>query len=550
MRRVVILLSLLLVAAKGSEQPPNIVLFMAEDLSPRIGAYGDSLAQTPNVDALAREGRRYTRAFTTAGVCAPSRAAIIMGVHQGTWGAGHMRAAAKDYVAVPPAEWKAFPELLRAAGYYTVTNGKTDYQMSSSFGGAFGGPSSIWDEERGEDWRGRAVGQPFFLYYNLNATHESQVWPTWMWPRDLISWLLWPLRVLNHLQWPLGTDPEQVVVPPYYPDTATVRADMARHYNNIAVMDAEVGAVLAKLEEDGLADDTLVVFMTDHGDGLPRAKRWTYDSGLHVPLVVRWPERVAPSEVNGELVSGVDLAPTFLSLAGASVPEQMQGRTFLGPDPEPEPDFVYAARDRMDEASDTVRAVRSRRWKYIRNFVPDQPYVLDMSFRNHMPMMREMIALDAEGDLQGPPALWFQDSRPADELYDTDSDPHEIHNLAEDPAQADRLGRMRGELDRWLADSGDMGLLPEDEIAAQFWPGGQQPVTSMPVLRFIEESDGVRLEAHSTTEGASIEISVNEGSWEIYTRPVAVLSGALVSARAVRYGWAQSGEVSAVVPKR
>ena len=458
MRRVVILLSLLLVAAKGSEQPPNIVLFMAEDLSPRIGAYGDSLAQTPNVDALAREGRRYTRAFTTAGVCAPSRAAIIMGVHQGTWGAGHMRAAAKDYVAVPPAEWKAFPELLRAAGYYTVTNGKTDYQMSSSFGGAFGGPSSIWDEERGEDWRGRAVGQPFFLYYNLNATHESQVWPTWMWPRDLISWLLWPLRVLNHLQWPLETNPEEVVVPPYYPDTATVRADMARHYNNIAVMDAEVGAVLAKLEEDGLADDTLVVFMTDHGDGLPRAKRWTYDSGLHVPLVVRWPERVAASEVNGELVSGVDLAPTFLSLAGASVPEQMQGRTFLGPDPEPEPDFVYAARDRMDEASDTVRAVRSRRWKYIRNFVPDQPYVLDMSFRNHMPMMREMIALDAEGDLQGPPALWFQDSRPAEELYDTDSDPHEIHNLAEDPAQADRLGRMRGEMDRWLADSGDMGL--------------------------------------------------------------------------------------------
>ena len=293
MRRVVILLSLLLVAAKGSEQPPNIVLFMAEDLSPRIGAYGDSLAQTPNVDALAREGRRYTRAFTTAGVCAPSRAAIIMGVHQGTWGAGHMRAAAKDYVAVPPAEWKAFPELLRAAGYYTVTNGKTDYQMSSSFGGAFGGPSSIWDEERGEDWRGRAVGQPFFLYYNLNATHESQVWPTWMWPRDLISWLLWPLRVFNHIQWPLETEPEEVVVPPYYPDTATVRADMARHYNNIAVMDAEVGAVLAKLEEDGLADDTLVVFMTDHGDGLPRAKRWTYDSGLHVPLVVRWPERVA-----------------------------------------------------------------------------------------------------------------------------------------------------------------------------------------------------------------------------------------------------------------
>ncbi len=547
-RAAVIVSALLLVAAAEPAKQPNIVLFMAEDLSPRIGAYGDPLAQTPQVDHLAAEGRRYTRAFTTAGVCAPSRAAIIMGTHQNSWGAGHMRAAAGGYVAVPPAEWKAFPELLRGAGYYTVTNGKTDYQMSSTMGGAFGGPASIWDEERGEDWRGRDPDQPFFLYYNLNATHESQVWPTWMWPRDFITALLWPLRLLNHSKWPLETDPKKVVLPPYYPDTPTARADMARHYNNIAVMDQEVGEVLAKLEADGLTDDTVVVFMTDHGDGLPRAKRWTYDSGLHVPLIVRWPGRVGPGRVNDELVSGVDLAPTFLRLAGVRVPEHMQGRVLLGPEKQPEPEWVFAARDRIDEASDTVRALRDRRWKYIRNLHPEHPYVLEMDFRNHMPMMREMIALHAAGELEGPAALWFQPSRPFEELYDTESDPHEVENLAANSAYEDVLMPMRAAMDRWLVDSGDLGLLPEVDVAERFWPGGEEPRTATPELRFVDAES--RLEVRVPTEGASVEISLDGGPWKLYTGPVSVEPGVEISARAVRYGWEASAEVKAMAAPR
>jgi arylsulfatase A-like enzyme len=545
-RRLGGLLTLLTLAFPAHAlERPNILLIVAEDLSPRMGAYGDALADTPSIDRLAREGTRYTRAFTTAGVCAPSRAAIILGVHQNTWGAGHMRASGGGYVAVPPADWKAFPELLRAAGYYTVNNGKTDYQMSRRFpNGVFGGPSSIWDEARADDWRGRAPGQPFFVYHTLLATHESQVWPTWRfhsWTQILMA----PMRVRNHRAWVLETDPAAVTLPPYYPDTPTVRADLARHYNNIARMDRQVGEILERLEADGLADDTLVVFTTDHGDGLPRAKRWLYDSGLHVPLIVRWPGRVAAGAVDEELVSGVDLAPTFLSLAGVAVPGPLHGRVLLGREAQPEPRYVYAARDRIDEQPDTVRAVRDRRFKYIRNRHPERPYVLDMAFRDQMPMMQELRRLAAEERLEGVPALWFRAQRAPEELYDTEADPHEIQNRAGDPAFAAVLARMRAELDRWLAASGDLGLLPEEELRQRFWPGGREPVTADPTLG--RDADG-SLALQCATPGASMELRLDGGPWRLYTGPVEAPPGAGAEARAVRYGWAASGEVSARVP--
>ena len=487
--RIILLVLLPAFAAHAESAPrPNIVLIMAEDLSPRLGAYSDPVARTPNLDRLAGEGVRYTRVFTTAGVCAPSRAAMIMGVHQNTWGAGHMRSTGGGYVAVPPPDWKAFPELLRAAGYYTVNSGKTDYQMSTQLNGARGGPSSIWDEESAEDWRGRAPGQPFFAYLTLNSTHESRVWPTW----DLSSptrLLMAFMRISDHMRWEHETDPASVPVPPYYPNTPTVRADIARHYNNVAVMDRDVGEILAKLEEDGVAENTVVVFMTDHGDGLPRAKRWLYDSGLHVPLIARWPGRLERGNVEHELVSGVDLAPTFLALAGVSVPEYMHGRVFLGPDAQEEPAFVYAARDRIDESPDTVRALRDRRFKYIRNVRPEQPYVLPGSFRDQMPMMEEMLALDAAGNLERDASLWFRDTRDPEELYDTEADPHEVLNLAADPSHRERLQRMRDALDLWLDESGDLGLIPESELGERFWPSGHQPVTAPPV--FDRRRDGI-----------------------------------------------------------
>ncbi len=531
-------------AAAGAERP-NLLLLVAEDLSPRLGAYGDSVAHTPNLDRLASEGVRYTRAFTTAGVCAPSRAAIILGVHQNVWGAGHMRAAAGGYTAVPPPDWKAFPELLRAAGYYTLNSRKTDYQMGTGFGGgALDGPFSLWDETPASDWRERPDGKPFFAYLTFLSTHESQAWPTWR----IGSWLglgMAALRLGTHWSWFLETDPNSIRLPPYYPDTATVRADLARHYNNIALMDRRVGEILERLEEDGLAEDTVVVFISDHGDGLPRAKRWVYDSGMHIPMIVRWPGHLKGGSVDESLVSAIDLAPTLLTLAGVAVPGQMDGRILIGPDAGPEPSYVFAARDRVDDVEDAVRAVRHRRFKYIRNLHPERPYVMPSAFRDEMPMMEEMNRLAEEGRLEGDAALWFRQTRDPEELYDTDADPHEVRNLVADPAHAATLQRMRAELDRWLAVSPDLGLLPEQELRERFWPGGVQPRTPDPEL--LVAPDG-SVSVRCAAPGASVEVREGRGPWSLYAGLLHAEPGARITARAVRYGWEESREVSLRVP--
>ena len=285
---------------------PNIVWISNEDMGPRLGAYGDRLARTPVLDRLAKASIRYTHAFTTAPVCAPSRAAIITGMYQQAIGAQHMRTTENTvpelpgpYLAVPPFYVKAFPEYLRAAGYFTSNRVKTDYQ--------FGVPFTIWDDlGQNAHWRNRPdPSQPFFSVFNLEITHESRSFPSS------------PSRKGK----PLVTDPAAIQVPPYYPDTPLVREELARHYDNIADMDAQVGEILTQLEADGLAENTVVFYWSDHGDGVPRAKRSLYDSGLRVPLMIRWPRSLAPpfapGTVSDELVSAIDLAPTTLTVAGA-----------------------------------------------------------------------------------------------------------------------------------------------------------------------------------------------------------------------------------------
>jgi N-sulfoglucosamine sulfohydrolase len=529
--------------AGGALDPqPNIILVMAEDLGLRIGAYGDTVAATPNLDRFAREGTRYTRAFTTAGVCSPSRAAIITGVHQNIWGAGHMRSAGGGYAASPPPPIKAFPELLRAAGYYTINDGKTDYQMGTRLGGAYGGPETPWDDGDSNDWSSRAPGQPFIAYVNLFQTHESQVWPTWMLPDSLLTLVLWPMRIWNHRQWPLRTDPARVVVPPYYPDTPTVRGDLARHYNNIATMDAAFGALLDRIEAAGIARDTIVIFTADHGDGLPRAKRSLYDSGLHVPMIVRWPGVADAGGESGRLVSAVDLAPTILAMADVPVPDWLQGRVFIGPDEaEPRP-FVYAAGDRIDDEPDTVRALRDARFKYIRHYQPQRSYVPGSAFASAMPMMRELRARHAGGTLVGVPALWFREPRAPEELFDTANDPHEVVNLIAEPRQEARVARMRASLDTWLASHRDLGFLPEDQLRERFFPGGKSPVTAPPLL----ETTGAVLRISSPSEGASIESRINGGAWRLYTGPTALEPGDAIEARAQRHGWKMSRQVETI----
>jgi N-sulfoglucosamine sulfohydrolase len=528
---------------------PNIVWISNEDMSPRLGAYGDALARTPVLDRLAKESLRFTHAFTTAPVCAPSRAAIITGMYQNAIGAQHMRTTENTvpelpgpYLAVPPFYVKAFPEYLRAAGYYTSNRAKTDYQ--------FGVPFTIWDDlGREAHWRNRPdKSQPFFAVFNLEITHESQIFPSS------------PARAGK----PLVTDPSKIQVPPYYPDTPAVREELARVYDNIADMDRQVGDLLKQLDDDGLSDNTIVFYWSDHGDGVPRAKRSLYDSGLHVPLMIRWPKGLnppfAPGSVNDDMVSFIDLAPTVLALAGAEIPTHLQGRVLVGPKAGPAPQYVFAARDRMDIEYDMMRSARDSRFLYIRNVSPELPYAGYIPYRNQSAIMQEWLRLQAEGRLQGPAALWMRNNRPAEELYDTKSDPDQIHDLARDPAQRATLERMRRAVSDWMTRIDDQGLVNEPEMIQRMWPGGVQPETAQPYIvprrvlgpparvETISIKEPIEVVIYVPTQGASVGYTTTDGpnaKWRLYTGPIRVDGPMTLRAKAIRYGYKESAEARA-----
>jgi N-sulfoglucosamine sulfohydrolase len=529
---------------------PNIVWISNEDMSPRLGAYGDTLARTPILDRLAKQSIRYSNAFTTAPVCAPSRAAIITGMYQNAIGAQHMRTTEDTvpelpgpYLAVPPFYVKAFPEYLRAAGYYTSNRAKTDYQ--------FGVPFTIWDDlGQTAHWRNRPdKSQPFFSVFNLEVTHESRIFPSS------------PARKGK----PLVTDLSKLQVPPYYPDTPLVREELGRVYDNIADMDSEVGEILKQLDDDGLTENTIVFYWSDHGDGVPRAKRSLYDSGLRVPLMIRWPKTLAPpgapGTVSDELVSFIDLAPTVLSLAGVEIPTHLQGRVLLGARATAAPEFVFAARDRMDIEYDMMRSARDPRFLYIRNFALELPYAGHIVYRNQSAIMQEWLRLQAEGKLTGPAALWMRTSRPAEELYDTRTDPHQIKNLAAEPAHRATLARMRKAVTDWMLRINDQGLINEAEMIQRMWPGGVQPETAQPYIVARRTTDApARRESmvitaptevvlYVPTQGASIGYTTDAGpaaKWRLYTGPILVNAPMALRTKAIRYGYKESAETRMV----
>ena len=394
---------------------PNVLWISVEDISPDLGCYGDKNAVTPTIDRLAAEGVRFTRCFTHAGVCAPSRSGLITGCYPPSIGTHHMRCK-----GVPPDDVRCFPEYLRLAGYYCTNNVKTDYQ--------FDVPATAWDENSNKaDWRGRDKGQPFFSVINFTTTHESQIRN----PSDATK------RLVEKLPPEQRHDPAKMIAPPFYPDTPVVRRDIANYYDNITAMDGQVAAVLKRLEEDGLAEDTIVWFWGDHGRGMPRYKRWLYDTGLRVPLVVyvpeKWrkhvrpdnPDALKPGSTIDDLTAFVDFAPTVLSLAGLPKKEHFQGQAFFGPHRVEKPrEYVYGHRDRMDETYDLIRTVRDKRFRYVRNFMPWQSYSQDIAYMNEMPTMQEWRRLHAAGELTGPQADWFRKAKPIEELYDTELDPY------------------------------------------------------------------------------------------------------------------------------
>lgn len=426
------------VSLAAAQDRPNILWISSEDNGPHIGAYGDRDASTPTLDALARRGARFTRAWAAAPVCAPSRTAIITAVLPQTTGGMHMRSE----VPLPP-DVQMFPALLREAGYYTSNNVKEDYNHPT--------PPGVWDDSSATaHWRKRQEGQPFFAVFNLVTTHESQI------------------RKRPHA--PVH-DPARVRVPPYHPDTPEVRQDWAQYHDKMTEMDGEVAQRLRELEADGLAASTVVVYWGDHGVGLPRGKRWLYPAGLDVPLIVYVPERFKAMAPDGytaggaltQLVSLLDLGPSTLSLAGVRPPSSMQGRAFMGAHRAPPRGWLPAGRDRMDERVDMSRAIRDDRFLYVRNFRPDRPQGQYLAYMFETPTTQVWKARHDAGQLTAIQDAFWRPKAP-EELYDLASDPDAVHNLATRSAHAATLARLRRVLQSHMRDSRDLGLLPEAEM--------------------------------------------------------------------------------------
>jgi len=510
---------------------PNIIWLSVEDMSPRLGCYGDATVPTPNIDRLAKQGVRFTNAFTTAGVCAPSRNAIITGRIQTSNGGHNMRTLSntypektglpKSYSAVMPVGVKHLAEYLRAEGYYCTNNAKTDYQFEES--------ATFWDENGNKaHFRNRKSGQPFFAVFNCNTTHESQVW--------------------ERSKRPLRVDPKNVKVPPIYPDTDSVRLDIARFYTNISEMDDWVGERIKELEDDGLLENTIVMFWSDHGDGLPYVKREITDRGIHIPLVIRFPSVEKKVGVNERLTSSLDFAPTVLSLAGIKPPDNMHGKAIYGKYADANGhEYVFAARDRLDSEYDRVRSVHDGRFQYVYNFFPGLSRYMDLAYRKQQPSMREILRLKDEGKLTATQARWFEPKGSVEEFYDVKNDPYQLHDLSDDPKYQTELERFRKVFREHQQKIPDMGSVPERKMIADMWNGqSSPPVTKDPLIFVSNLKVGIAVE----TPGASISYKivgkdgVASDRWEVYKAPFAIQQGQQVLAKAQRIGYLASNIIS------
>lgn len=447
-----------LLAASGvAADRPNLLWITAEDLSPTLGCYGDPVARTPQLDALARQAVRYTRAFAVAPVCAPSRATLVTGVYANSLGNPHLRCE-----ITLPADFHGYPYYLQAAGYFTSNNVKTDYNLR----GEADYVRRWWNRSDAKaHWRQRAPGQPFMAVFNIMDTHQSRssANPAEQFEREIGSRLSAAERA----------DPARTPVPPFYPDLPAAHQAMARYYDCIASLDHKVGAILRELEADGLSEDTIVFFYGDHGMGMPRGKRLLHDSGMRVPLLIRFPQKwahlapVAPGATVDRLVNFVDFAPTLLSLAGAPIPKHFQGTAFLGTAAALPRRYVHGARDRVDEVYDTARSVRDERWLFIRNYRPHLSWAPPEAYSDQSPFRRDLLARARRGELGTGPTAWLAPTRPREELYDTAADPYQLVNLAADPAHAATLARLRGALRDWLVEIRDIAFLPEQQVLAR-----------------------------------------------------------------------------------
>ena len=549
------LLLILLISCKSEKHDnvgQNVLWLVAEDLSPYLPPFGDSTVVTPNLNRLANDGVRYTNVFSVSGVCAPSRSAIVTGMYPTSIGAHHMRTLSQqpaarekgliDYEVVPPPDVKMVSQNLREEGYYCTNNKKEDYQFRKSV--------LAWDESSiFAHWRNRPEGSNFFSVFNFGVTHESNIWDPWYRQFDLVPFP--PKRNIGKwwekfaaIEKPLYvTDDIDIKIPPYLPDSDVVRKDMHRMYSNIVELDEKIGLIINQLEEDGLLEETIIVFYSDHGGPLPRQKRLLYDSGIKVPLIIRYPNKIRAGEIDERLISFVDFAPTLLSIIGVEPQNYHQGFPFEGKyKSNVERKYIFAAADRFDEHYDQIRAVRDERYKYLRNYYVDKPYYLPLEYRENMNTMKDLLHLEKEGKLDSVQLQWFRKSKPQEELFDTFSDPHEIHNLADNPDFHEKLIELRGQCNMWIQATDDRGFIPEAEQIKTFWPNNIQPKTVDPVIKIV---DGL-LYATCETEGASIGYKYYKSDfepylgWIPYTKPVKIEKNKKIDWIAHRIGFSPS----------
>ncbi len=418
---------------------PNVLWIYGEDLSPDLGCYGTPAVQTPNIDRLAGEGTQFSNAFVTCPVCSPSRSALITGTYQTHFDAHNHRSNREKLLRD---DMKLITDCFREAGYFTCNSpgppynrrGKTDFnfQREQPFDGI--------------DWSERAEGQPFYAQINIPDTHR-------VFKPD-------PERPIN---------PDDVELPPYYPDHPLTRKDWALYLESIQILDRKVGEILKRLDDEGLSENTIVFFMSDHGRAHIRCKQFLYDGGIHIPLIVRWPGNVEAGAVSDALVSGVDFTPTTLSLAGIDIPSYVQGQIFLGSEATSR-DAIFAARDRCDGTDDRIRCIRTQRYKLIRNYHPELPYMQFNGYKKLQYPLWTLIRILAEkGKLSDAQQHFLQETRPAEELYDLRTDPHEINNLADDKQYDAVQNDLREKLDVWIDSTGDMGETPESDEVITYW---------------------------------------------------------------------------------
>ena len=524
---------------KSTDEKLNVIWISCEDMGPVLGTYGVNEISTPNIDKLAEQGVKYTNAYSTVGVCAPSRFSIITGMYPARLGAHNMRSGkfytykdpdkltyrqnkgvvdksgenVPEYEVVTPANVKAFTEYLRNENYYCVNNNKCDYQFNSPF--------TAWDEVSGNiSYKDRPENTPFFYVKNLMVTHESRIW----------------LRKDE----PITVDKNILKIPAYYPDIPEVRNDIAIKYSNIQEMDRQVGEIISDLKNDNLLDKTIIFFWSDHGGNLLRQKRAVGNSGLKVPLIVRFPDGYRSGEVDDRIVSLMDLGPTTMSLLGIKPPLFLDGKAFLGKFKTKPRSYAFGSADRFDESTDMQRSVIDGRYVYIKNFMPELPLIYRNKYREQVSMNKKIIQMSNDNELIGDSKYIFMKTKQEEELYDLKYDPYEVNNIANNPDYKDKLIELRDALKSWQNEIDDKGFTNESELINEFWPNMIQPLTKPVEITVLDNIISLKCDTSGASIGYQTGSQIGSQNWNLYNKPFNILPNQKIATRAIKIGYKAS----------